>query len=152
MPSRTREFLHMAKLKEDTLYSSLRMDCVGYDNWLKHFIKPHPINEKEIYVHYPFPVSPLISKTYTKDLDFPFSPGFAGIGYFQAFFNKKFYPEDRDDAAWSDLIFALKNYPDREKRQLIPEIALIHLMSEKPAEPGQNWFGRKSARFGPIGR
>ncbi len=155
MPPRTREMLHIAKLKEDTCYSALRMNCVGFDAWMQHFIKPKFIHEKEIYVHLgAFPMGALVSKTYTKDVDFEFEKGFVGIGYFQAWFEPdgipRVYPEEHQDASRGDMTFTLKNWPKRVNRQLIPEIVLIHLISDDGTTQGCNWAGRKSARFGPA--
>jgi len=62
------------------------------------------------------------------------------VGYFQMFSYKgQKYPENSQDAAWSDVRFARKF---RHSRRL--ETPVLHL-----GEDRKNWKGRKTARFAP---
>jgi len=150
-PKRTREMLTIAKLQPDTIYGANRMNCIGFENWIKFMSKPSLIHEKEIYVHQgAFPMGAIVSKTYTKDVEFEFEPGFCPIGFFQAWFDngtKKIYPTEHKDCSRADMQFSLVNYPKRVNRQLIPELVLIHLMTEDAKIQGINWKGRKTKRF-----
>lgn len=156
MPPRTREMLQIAQIQKDTIYSAPRMNCPNFESWIKAFIKPPLIHEKEIYVHLgAFPMGALVSKTYTRDVDFEFEKGFMPIGYFQVWNDngvKKIYPEEHQDCSRGDMTFSLKNWPKRLNRQLIPELVLIHLMTEDGKQQGINWSGRKTSRFGPVER
>jgi hypothetical protein len=154
LPTRTREMLEIAKLNPANIYSILRMNCPSYESWIKWFYKPHFVHENEIFVHYDsFPVGAVVSKTYTADLDFYFEPGFVAIGFFQIWneANGKHlvYPETTKDAGTDDMLFCLKNFPNRENRQIIPEVVAIHLQTPDGAEKGVNWNSRKTKRFGP---
>lgn len=153
LPPRTREMFSIAKLNHDNIYSILRMNCPSYEEWIKFFIKPNFIHEKEIYVHLgAFPMGALVSKTYVKDVDFQFEPGFLPIGYFQMWSEKNgkhlVYPSNGTDCSRDDMNFSLLNFPNRENRQLIPEIVSVHIMTPDNTK-GKNWSGRKTVRFGP---
>ncbi len=156
LPPRTKEMFEIAQPRHDTIYSILRMNCIGYDNWIKFFNKPHFIHEKEIYVHLDaFPMGALVCKTYDKDVDFKFEKGFMPIGYFQMWSEKNgvhlSYPEEHQDCSRADMTFSLINFPKRENRQLIPEVVCIHLLGEDTAaNKGMNWNGRTCKRFGPT--
>lgn len=156
LPPRTREMLDVAQLQKDTLYSALRMDVIGFDEWIKFLMKPAFIHEKEIYLHYPYKVSALVSKTFTKDVDFEFEKGYCPVGYLQIFHDngtKKLYPESpksQASAARNDMEFSLMNWPKRIHRQLIPELNCLHLMMPDGKEKGVNWGGRKTQKFGPT--
>jgi GTP:adenosylcobinamide-phosphate guanylyltransferase len=61
-----------------------------------------------------------------------------GLGFFQLFyFDNQFYPENFDDAGWSDLVFR-----DKFKRGVEIENKIIHLGINS-----KNWKGRKTKRF-----
>jgi hypothetical protein len=156
LPARTRKILQMEKLNPNNIYTGMRMNCVGFDKWLPHFVKPKFIHEKEILVHLDaFPMSPLLSKSYVDDIDFFIEPGLIPIGYLQLWNDNgvpKKYPEGSNDCGTDDFFFPLKHYPLREQRRLIHELVCVHLVGEDGAGMCRNWTGRKSARFGPIGR
>ncbi len=55
------------------------------------------------------------------------------------------YPTHHGDAARTDVQFALQW--DRRYRQLLPEVIVLHLESERAAQ-GANWKGRTTRPFG----
>ena len=155
-PPRTREMLGYTGLKSENVYGAIRLNCVGYDNWIKYFTNPEPIYQDEIFIHLnKFPAGTLVSKTYTcaRDGDLDFERGWIPVGYFQMWNQsngiKRVYPVSHTNAGRSDCEFIVKNWPKRENRVLIPELVLIHLCTEDGTAQGVNWSGRASKRFGP---
>lgn len=68
------------------------------------------------------------------------------LGYFQLFnwVLPTWYPEGRRDASYSDVDFSVKW--NVEHRKYIDDLMVYHLVSDR-AILGQNWEGRKSAKF-----
>ncbi len=81
--------------------------------------------------------------------------GYVPIGFFQLWHSHadswrgariKPYPSAHNDACRSDVQHGLQW--DRRRRELVPEMLVVHLESENSAN-GVNWAGRKSKPFGP---
>jgi len=139
-PPRFAEFIRSRNYDRNCIYGIDRLDVKSWDEWI-HFLC-NPVSQH--WVGSTWSAFPVMYRV-TQGLNY--SP----IGYFSMWHSsskhyKGGYPTNSDNAAESDLSFAL-NWP-AEKRILIPEVYLYHLSSEK-GEIGQNWNGRKSERFGP---
>lgn len=81
--------------------------------------------------------------------------GYVPIGFFQLWHSSedqfrgsrvKPYPVHHNDACRTDVQHALQW--DRRRRDLIPELLVVHLESEV-CRHGANWKGRTTKRFGP---
>lgn len=83
--------------------------------------------------------------------------GYVPIGFFQLWHSHadlwrgarvRPYPVNHNDACRSDVQHALQW--DRRRRQLLPELLVVHLESESCAN-GTNWKGRRTKPFIPYG-
>lgn len=77
--------------------------------------------------------------------------GYEPIGYFQMWNpsgSKVYgYPTQHDFCDRTDVL-QCKRFP-RERRELLPEVVVVHLDSEQLPEMGKNWRGRKTKLFLP---
>lgn len=148
VPPLARAILQAVPLDEQKLYGVDRLMVPSYDAWQRFLADPMPQHE-QAYVHVgPFPTGTRVMKLE--------QGGWVPLGFFQLFHRKAacleappYYPVEWDSAATSDLYFAYK-WP-RTHRALIPELAVFHLATEDVTNSamGQNWMGRKTARFAP---
>lgn len=150
LPAKFRDLVESADLQTSTIYGADRCNVVGWDSWqaLKKYAGRWDNHAHECghWFHPTFPVgSRWVSSIH----------GYSPIGAFQMFhssamiddgYHVRKYPFAHGDAARTDMQFSLQW--DRKYRQIIPEVILLHLESEK-AELGANWKGRKTVRFGP---
>lgn len=142
LPSLTKTLLQNACLSPDTIYGIDRMMCPNYAEWIKYIENPQLTHTAWVYV-YPtiFPMGVRVAQ-YKDD-------GYIPIGFFQMWHPSSSgvctYPTSHSTAARTDMQHA-KQFP-RNKRALIPELIAIHLESEKSAEMGVNWRGRKTKLF-----
>jgi len=142
LPPLTRSILEGLQLDESKIYGVDRLMCPGYSDWLNYKENPSSIQEAWIYIHLDkFPVGARIAEYKT-----PLG-GYEPIGYFQLWNPKRSgvtcYPDEHGLADRTDVLHC-KKWP-RSKRELVPEVVVIHLESEPGM--GVNWRGRKSAKF-----
>lgn len=144
LPPMTRTILDRIELDPHTIYGIDRLMCPNYEAWMDFLENPKPIQEGWIYIHpNAFPMGVRIAEYMSK--------GYEPIGYFQMWnpiaTGIKDYPDKHGKADRTDVLHA-KKFP-RLKRQLIPELLVIHLDSEglMVGNMGKNWNGRKTALF-----
>jgi glycosyltransferase involved in cell wall biosynthesis len=142
LPPQTRHILESLPLDESKIYGADRLMCPSYKDWLKFQDSPSKLQDSWIFVHLTrFPVGVRVCEYKT------YHGGYEPIGYFQLWnpstSGVKEYPDKHGFADRTDVIHC-KKWP-REKRELLPEIVLIHLESEPGF--GLNWKGRKTEQF-----
>jgi hypothetical protein len=143
LPPTTRKALDNVPLDPCKIYGVDRLMCQGYEKWVKFIQNPKPIHSSGYLVHLGyFPVGARLVKY--KDP----GQGYEPIGFFQLWnpkgSNVYEYPKKHGAADKTDVIHA-KKWP-REKRELLPEVVVIHLATTQKI--GANWNGRTSPRFG----
>ncbi len=151
LPQRFRNLLEAAHLQEDTVYGCDRIMINSWNEWMK--VKEsgyltrvntscHSVNFLGGYE--------LGSRW------FDMAMGYVPIGFFQLWHssqdlwrgkNIKPYPHLHNDACRTDVQHGLQW--DRNKRELLPELLVLHLSSEK-VNNGENWKGRQTRPFGPA--
>src|SRR5208282_2703014 len=150
LPRRFRRLIEVADLDRRCIYGSDRQDVVGWDDWQRMKTHAGPWdNHMHENAHW-FHPKMKVSSRWISNIH-----GYAPIGALQLFHGSEFiqngyhvrnYPVFHSDAARSDVQFALQW--DRQKRLLIPELVVLHLVSEE-APIGANWSGRTTKPFGP---
>lgn len=143
LPPQTRSILETIPLQKQKLYGADRLMCPNYEEWINFLDFPSPIQDSWIYIHLTrFPVGVRLAEYKTP------GGGYEPLGYFQLWHPKTSgvysYPEHHGAADRTDILHC-KKWP-REKRELLPEIIVIHLESE--AGMGLNWNGRVTPKFG----
>jgi hypothetical protein len=152
LPPHTRHTLRAANLDPLTLYGCDRVMVRGWERWrqlrdsgfLHRFSRSHHFNVC-------FPGNFDVGARWA-DLH----QGYVPIGFFQLFHRdatmrngvrtRRYSNWGHSDAARTDVQFGL--LWDRGRRQLVPELVVLHLESE-PAAVGANWSGRTTRPFGP---
>jgi hypothetical protein len=142
LPPQTRSILENLPLDSSKIYGADRLMCPNYDEWKEFENCPSPIQDAWIFVHLTrFPVGVRLCEYKT------YHGGYEPIGYFQLWnpttSGVTAYPDKHGFADRTDVLHC-KKWP-REKRELLPEIVLIHLESE--AGIGLNWKGRTTEKF-----
>lgn len=144
LPAMTRSILERKDLDRTKVYGADRLMCPDYESWVTYSAKPRPIHDSWTYVHLnAFPIASRIAD-YNGDC---YSP----IGYFQLWHPKgsgvSKYPEEHGAADRTDVLFA--KLFERGKRELLPEVVVVHLDSEDATvkRMGANWNGRKTVAF-----
>lgn len=142
LPPQTRSILENLPLDETKMYGADRLMCPSYQEWMKFIDSPSPIQSDWIYIHLnKFPIGVRIAEYKT------YHGGYEPIGYFQLWHpyrsGVRFYPEEHGAADRTDVLHC-KKWP-RERRELLPEIVVIHIESEDGM--GINWNGRVSPKF-----
>jgi len=150
LPQQFRQMLDVAHLDPTCLYGCDRVMIKTWKEW-KAFEKSGWLHAQHGYhLCCNFPGQARIGTRIIRGRH-----GYTPIGFFQLWhynegihsgFRWKDYPDASDDAAHSDIKFAL--HWDRRHRILIPEILVAHLESESLGM-GANWKGRKTKLFGP---
>jgi hypothetical protein len=150
LPRQFRDKLEWADIDERCIYGCDRQNIVGWDEWraFKRYVDRWDNHTHELgywwHPHYA-PASRLVSSIH----------GYTPIGFFQLFHGSavvqhnmhlRRYPTRHQDAARTDHQFSLQW--DRRYRQLLPEVIVLHLESERGPH-GANWCGRTTKRFGP---
>jgi len=142
LPPQTRSILENLPLDSSKIYGADRLMCPSYDEWKEFKNSPSPIQDAWIFVHltrFPIGVRLCEYKSY--------HGGYEPIGYFQLWnpvaSSITSYPNKHGFADRTDVLHC-KKWP-REKRELLPEIVLIHLESEPGI--GLNWKGRTTEKF-----
>jgi hypothetical protein len=144
LPPMTRYILDKLPLEKDKLYGVDRLMCPSYNEWMKFIDEPESVQESYIYVHLNrFPIGVRICE-YNN-----YHSGYEPIGFFQLWNPEGSgvydYPTEHDYCDRTDVLH-VKKFP-RNKRELLPEIVVIHLDSEASIM-GTNWQGRKTPKFG----
>jgi hypothetical protein len=144
LPPQTRTILENLPLDSSKIYGADRLMCPSYEEWKLFESSPTPIQDSWIFVHLTrFPVGVRLCEYKT------YHGGYEPIGYFQLWnplvSNIFTYPNKHGFADRTDVLHC-KKWP-RAKRELLPEIIVIHLESESGF--GLNWKGRTTAQFGP---
>ncbi len=150
LPRQFAMLLDVAHIDEKCIYGADRCSLTGYDQWVK-FKREKGGWDNHRYDNYlTFPPDSAPGARWVSKLH-----GYVPIGAFQLFhgdaaidrgIHQKRYPHHHGDAARADVQFALQW--DRRYRRLLPEVAVLHLESQK-AKLGANWCGRTTTRFGP---
>lgn len=145
MPPQTRPILDRLQLDPSRIYGVDRLMCPSFEAWQDFLCSPRPIQEGWIFIHSSaFPVGVRIAEYMTP------GGGYEPIGFFQLWHPQisgiDRYPTEHGFADRTDVQFC-KQWP-RAKRELLPEVVLIHL--ESTDVMGANWRGRRSPRFGPA--
>lgn len=150
LPRHFKQLIDIADLQKDIVYGVDRIMVKSWEQWEKlkatryleggQYSFNHSIN---------FPKGFEIGSRWGSSLT-----GWTPIGFFQlAHISQiewrgvrfKSYPRCHNSACRTDVQYGLQW--DRKKRQLIPEIIVVHLSSEACAN-GTNWKGRKTKPFG----
>jgi hypothetical protein len=144
LPPLTKDILYKKPLDSSKIYGLDRLMCPSYEEWVKYLESPKPIHDNWIFVHLnKFPIA-------SRVVDYNGS-GYSPIGYFQLWNPKGSgvytYPNEHTGADRTDMLFA-KQWT-RDKKELMPEIVVIHLDSEDATvkNMGKNWNGRKTKLF-----
>lgn len=147
LPYHFKKLLRAADIQEDKIYGCDRIMINGYDEWVKFQNLGWTTHDYQNRV--------VIPKGYQIGTRWcHIEGGYTPIGFFQlwASQNDHFrgtrirpYPTRHNDACRSDVQFSMKF--DRCKRELLPEVVVVHLESE-PAKLGANWCGRQTRFFG----
>lgn len=150
LPPQTRTIIENLPLDKEKIYGADRLMCPNYEEWQKFVDNPGPIQDSWIFIHLTrFPLGVRIAEYKTPQ------GGYEPIGYFQMWNpkgSKVFrYPDKHGFADRTDVLHCKKW--SRDKRELLPEIVVIHLESQPGI--GLNWKGRTTPLFGngePIKR
>jgi hypothetical protein len=146
LPPKTRSILNNLELDPSKIYGADRLMCPDYESWIKFLDSPTKIQEGWVYIHLnSFPIGVRLAEYANKN------SGWEPLGYFQLWnpngSDVHGYPTEHGFADRTDVLQA-KKWP-RNKRELLPEIVVIHLESEGLGvnEMGKNWYGRKTKFF-----
>jgi len=153
LPVHFRYLLQRASLQEDTIYGVDRIMVKTYDDWLRLLSTGYLKGGQYGYSHaIHFPPGFTLGTRWAGA-----TTGYVPIGFFQLWHSTqdewrgmriKPYPIRHGDACRSDVQHGLQW--DRSKREILPEVVVVHLESELTAK-GANWNGRITKRFGPPG-
>lgn len=141
LPHRFRNMLEHADLDAKNIYGADRMNCPGYESFLKHRHKLVPHHQWR-YLVTPVAEWPVGARLLHTELHYQV------IGYFQLWHasQRRSYPVIHGSAEHGDVLFSA--HWSRKNRILLPEFWVTHLESGN-GEFGANWQGRKTPRFGP---
>lgn len=143
----TRRVLEEKNLNPDKIYGIDRFNCKGWEKFVEFQQAVPIIIDNWLLQSSGLEFGARIVHIYGEQEDNGKFTGWKPLGFFQCAHSSKFtsYPEGSADASHGDLAFA-KQW-STENRELIPEIAGVHLYTED--YKGQNWIGRKSKLFLP---
>lgn len=151
LPNQFRQMLDVAHLDPQCIYGADRVLIKNWEEWQLYQKAEWLQNQHGYHLCCNFPATAHVGTRIIRGRH-----GYVPIGFFQLFHYDngvhvghrwKDYPDASDNAAHSDIKFAL--HWDRRKRILLPEIIVAHLESEQLGM-GANWRGRKTKRFGPT--
>lgn len=146
IPPKFKHGLLSAELQEDNLYGVDRIMVRSYEDWVK--LQRSGWLSHSYHCLTKFPAGFEIGARWADH-----SYGYVPIGFFQLWHSTsdqwrgirhRTYPKDHGSACRTDVQWGLKF--DRSKRELLPEILVVHLESQKSPN-GINWGGRKSPPF-----
>jgi hypothetical protein len=147
LPPLTRYVLEKRDLDQNKIYGVDRLMCPNYESWVAYREGYDTVHEHWTFVHLnSFPVG-------TRLVHYNDSDGWIPIGFFQMWHPAEsgvhHYPDKHGAADRTDTLHGKKF--DRNQRELLPELVVIHLESEN-CLMGANWNGRKTRKFGPRPR
>jgi glycosyltransferase involved in cell wall biosynthesis len=144
LPPITKRVFKELQLNQAKLYGIDRFNCIGFQEWVDYCNHPDLVQNNWLVGKTDFRLGHRISHYYGYENNTEFQ-GYKPLGFFQLAHSSQFtqYPDDCPNAAHCDLVFS-EMWP-RTRRELIPEIFGIHLMSED--EWGKDWNGRKTKQF-----
>jgi hypothetical protein len=151
LPRHFRMLLDMAELQTDTIYGVDRVVLRSWNEWQEFKKTGYLDGNQYAWSHaVRFPEGRAIGNRWASTLT-----GWVPIGFLQLWHSSedewhgirtKPYPEKHNSACRTDVQHGLQW--DRNKRELLPEVIVVHLESE-PCEKGKNWNGRQTKPFGP---
>ena len=153
LPGTFRESLEDAQLNRDCIYGCDRFLIRGFEQW-QRFKNSSFFDRYSRCAHCNvcLPESMPLGSRWAD-----IHQGYVPIGFFQLFHReavmfegirqRRYAPHGHNDASRTDVQFALQ-WP-RPNRQLLPEVVVGHLESQK-GEVGINWQGRRSKPFAAI--
>lgn len=152
LPRHFRQLVNMAELQDDTVYGADRIMIRTWEDWQKMKGSGYLEGGQYTYSHsINFPKSFEVGSRWVCPLT-----GYVPIGFFQMWHSSqdewrgirvKPYPRHHNSACRTDVQHGLQW--DRKKRELLPEVLVVHLESENNSSMGVNWKGRKTKPFGP---
>lgn len=151
LPHRFQHLMEIADLQQDTIYGADRAMIHSFEEWKKLVATGYMQGGGwDYHCRTTFPQGFEIGTRWTHP-----HFGYVPIGFFQLYHSSqdewrgirvKHYPMNHSGACRTDCQFGLKW--DRHKRNLMPELIVVHLDSERLAK-GANWKGRVTKQFGP---
>jgi hypothetical protein len=150
LPRKFRRLVELAHPDPAYIYGADRQNVVGWDAWQRMKSTAGPWDNHAHENGHWFHPALRPGARWVSTLH-----GYVPIGFFQLFhgsalvqggYHVRSYPTHHGDAARTDVQFALQW--DRRRRQLVPELIVLHLESEKSAV-GANWRGRTTMPFRP---
>ena len=151
LPRHFRQLVTMAELQHDTVYGVDRIMVRDWNDWQKLKATGYLDGGQYSFSHaVTFPKGFEVGSRWASTLT-----GYVPIGFFQLWHSSqdewrgirvKPYPRHHNSACRTDVQHALQW--DRKKRELLPEVLVAHLESEK-CKKGTNWKGRQTKPFGP---
>lgn len=141
----TKRVLDKLNLDKNKIYGIDRVNCYGYENFLKFEEKEGTIHNNWLLHGASLEFGARIVHIYGEEGDKGNFTGWKPLGYFQLCHTSAFtnYPEGSLDASHGDVEF-VKNW-SRDNRVLIPEIIGVHICTNNYIS--MNWKGRKSDPF-----
>ncbi|MCE7039006.1 hypothetical protein [Dyadobacter sp. CY312] len=148
MQKDTRRVLEKLNLDESVLYGLDRVNCVGYEAWEQYKDSRGVLIENWMLTPAGLEMGARLVHYYGHEGENGRFEGWRPLGFFQLAHRSAFdkYPQETKGADHCDLVFS-RLWP-RNKRVFVPELLAVHLESER-CGTGVNWYGRKSAPFGP---
>jgi hypothetical protein len=147
LPGQFRRMLEGAHLHERKIYGCDRLMVTGWEQW-QRLLRSGWLNHTHCSVNIPEGIK--IGTRWSLA-----SSGYVPIGFFQLWHGQadewrgrrhRTYPISHGDACRSDVQHAMQW--DRRDRELLPEVIVVHLDSER-SRLGANWNGRTTSQFGP---
>ena len=141
LPPRTHEMIEKADPIIDHIYGCDRVNVPSFDDYIKWHSNPVPQITEQAFLHMDeFPHGSRLIRQH----------GYVPIGYFQLWNprgSKVYHYSTAYDEYNSHCDVSHAEQWPRNKRGFIPEIIVMHLMSEEESQRGVNWEGRKSKPF-----
>jgi hypothetical protein len=152
LPANFRKLVKIADLQKDCIYGADRVMVKDWASWKKLEASGWLNGGNHLYHH---SIAPPVGYEIGSRWASP-KTGYVPIGYFQMWHATedewrgtriKPYPSEHNTACRTDVQMGLQF--DRHKREIIPELFVVHLESER-CEMGKNWSGRKTKPFGTL--
>lgn len=149
LPNRFTHLLDLADLDQGTIYGADRIMVKSYESWQRLLATGFMESGLDYHCRVNIPTGYGIGTRWASH-----ATGYCPIGFFQLWHSStdewrgvriKPYPSMHNSACRTDVQHALQW--DRKKRQLLPEIIVVHIESEL-CKKGANWNGRTTKRFG----
>lgn len=150
LPTTFRNSLEIADLDTKKIYGCDRVMVNCWEEWQNLLNSGYLSHQHDYHCRVIFPLGVEVGSRWAST-----DQGYCPLGAFQLWhsdgdefisFQHRAYPDSHGCASRSDTQMSLQW--DRRHRELLGEIIVVHLASER-SEMGTNWNGRKSKRFGP---